>query len=75
MYFTSPACQYLSPATLFGIQLPVVALTVLVIAWEVSGEECVDPPPPPTPGTGPVNAAEQQLLVCHFTNRHFFFFF
>lgn len=48
MYFTGPARQYLSSATLFGIQLPVVALTVLVIAWEVSGEECVNPPSPHT---------------------------
>lgn len=46
MYFTGPARQYRSPAALFGIQLPVVALTVLVVAWEVSGEECVDTPHP-----------------------------
>lgn len=73
MYFTGPARQYRSPAALFGVQLPVVAFTVLVTAWEVSGEECVCVCGPPPTRNGPVNA-QLQLLLRHLTNLHFSLF-
>lgn len=70
MYFTGPARQSRSPAALFGMQLPVVALTVLVLAWEVSGEECVWTPPHPRNCT--CKAAGLPINKSAF---HFFLFF
>ncbi|GLD73485.1 ankyrin repeat and sterile alpha motif domain-containing protein 1B isoform X1 [Lates japonicus] len=44
VYFTIPACRYHSPHSPYlAFSLPVVALTVLEIVWEASGENVCDP--------------------------------